>query len=357
MQPAGSGLLLQATGTPQVAGSASILNNPAAKISTPASPGKGVYWVGADGNVYLKGAGGNGASVTNLGLSGNVKQSQLGGAYEINDPNPPKSPTAALTSSSSGTGYTDETSDIASNQAGLNALGAGLTTENNSINSKIGGIDALYAGDLGTAKNNYTTESQANTDDLQSNKEVALQNAVQGRQGLYGTLASLGALNGTGLVLANNAVAKGANEDLATAANNFSTNKDSLDTAYNTYTTEEQNAKKQADDAAATDLTQAKNSSLRTQQQYLSAIANDYTKEGNTAQAKNYFAQANALFDPINQTNVPATSDFGYTGSTWNTPSLNQITSKANNTSVLPTQGSGVFNVPGLVAVNKKQGS
>jgi hypothetical protein len=323
------------------------------------SGAKGVYWVGQDGNAYVKAGGVNG--VLNVGnpntLSAESKYYNYSGLNQIADPNAPagtnQNPPAS--GGGSGTSYTDETNDIGSNQAGLDALGRGLTANQNAINTKIAGIDQLYSGDLGAAKTNYGTESQANSDDLQSNKEVAMQNAVQGRQGLYGTLAGLGALNGTGLVLANNAVAKGANEDLATAANNFSTNKSSLDTAYNTYVTDENNAKKAADDAAGIDLTQAKNSNLRTQQQYLSAIANDYVKEGNTAQAKNYFGQANSLFGPINDTNLSPTNDFGYTGATWNTPSLNQITSKANNTSVLPTKGTGAFNVPGLVAVNRKQ--
>jgi hypothetical protein len=336
---------------------------PAATKAAPAaapSGGNGVYWVGADGNVYLKGPGGNGASVSNLGLSGNVKQSQLGNAWQIGDPNAPKTPAPAQTGSttggSTGTQYADKSGDIGVQQAGLGSVDATSNAGIDAVNKALGTIVGQYEGDLGTAKTEYGSNSNSNESDLQANKQRSLESAVQGRQGLYGTLASLGALNGTGLTLANNAVQKGANEDLTTAADTYATNQRGLDTSYNTYTTNEQRAEQKAKDAGANDVEQVQNDAAKSRQAYLTNLANDYTAEGNTEQAKTYAAQAAALFPQIAATNVP-TIDLGYTGSAYTAPTLSQYVGQANNTTVktTPPTGGGVLNIPGLFALNKKQ--
>lgn len=338
-----------------------ILQPSVAPTSTPktaAPTASGNYWLGQDGNYYTKIAGQTG--VQNVGKSYTAPK----GVTQISDPdpggvNPNVSNTGAGVASTAAPAYQDKSNDITLQNAGLGAVDATQQAAIDKINAARDTVVGQYEGDLGTAKTEYGANSDANENDLQSNKQTSLENAVQGRQGLYSTLASLGALNGTGLDLANNAVQKGANTDLTTAADTYATNQRGLDTSYNTYTTNEQRAEQKAKDAATNDITQAQNDAAKSRQAYLTNLANDYQAEGNTTQAKNFAAQAAALFPSIAGTNVP-TIDLGYTGAAYTAPTLGQYVGKANNTTVNTTPapaGSGVLSIPGLIATNKRQTS
>ena len=344
-----------AAGNLQNTAGASILNNPAASISVPAA-NNGVYWKGADGNVYVKGSGGTNAAGAYDGNTDKYWSSR--GFSQISDPNPPKSAgnAPAQTGSGSGSNYQDKSNDITLQNAGLGSVDATKQSAIDKVNSALNTIVGQYEGDLTTAGTEYGSNSDANQTDLQGNKQTALEHAVTGRQGLYSTLASLGALNGTGLTLANNAVAKGANEDLTTASDTYATNQRGLDTSYNTYTTNEKRAEQKAKDAGANDITQAENDAAKSRQAYLTNIANDYQAEGKIPEAKSFAAQAAALFPQIASTNVP-TIDLGYTGGAYSAPTLSQYVGKANNTTVqtTPPAGGSILQIPGLVALNKKQ--
>lgn len=353
MQPAAGLSALQPTGAVQTAAGANVLNNPAASISTP-SKSNGVYWVGADGNVYVKGSQG-----TNAAGKADANTASYWGSRGFNgiaDPNPPQTNNTAPAQNGSGaaSNYQNKAADIAVQEGGLGSVQATQDAGTAAVNKALSTITGQYEGDLGTAKTEYGADSNSNQTDLQSNKQTSLENAVQGRQGLYSTLASLGALNGTGLELANNAVQKGANTDLTTAADTYATNQRGLDTGYNTYTTNEQRLEQKAKDAAANDIQQVQHDALASKQTYLKNLADDYTAEGNTGQAKTYADQVAALFPQLASTNVP-TIDLGYTGAAYTAPTLSQYVGQANNTTVqtTPSKG-GTLAIPGLVAVNKK---
>lgn len=336
---------------------------PTAPPPTPAGTTNSVYWTGQDGNTYVKGP--NGVQNYGKATSTNPRgaETALGSiqANQIPDPNPggvnPNSTNTAAGGTGSGTTYQDKTNDLTLQNAGLGAVGATRDAGLAKINEALGTITGQYEGDLGTAKTAYGANSDSNQTDLQSNKETALQNAVQGRRGLYGTLASLGALNGTGLELANNAVEKGANTDLTTAADNFATNQRALDTSYNTYTANELRGEEKAKTAAANDTEQVKNDAYKSEQTYLNNIANDYQAEGKTGEAAPYVARAAALFPQIAGTNIP-TVDLGYTGGAYSAPTLSSYVGKANNTTVKTTPATATGSnlaIPGLIALNKRQ--
>lgn len=336
---------------------------------------QGVVWVGADGNTYVKAAGVKG--VVNAGspalFNQEAKYYGYSGLKQIADPNPPANSgantgyTGGYGSANTGGGggggggttsnYQDKSQDIGMQTAGLGSVDATQQSGIDNINKALSTIMGEYDADANNAKTSYTNESNANQGDLQSNKQTALEDAVQGRRGLFSTLASLGALSGTGLDLANRAVQKGANQDLTTAADTFATNQNALDSGYGSFQTQDKTRRTQAQSAAANDIEQVKNDAARTRQQYLTAIANDYQDEGNTAAAKNYAAQAASLFPTIASTNVP-TIDIGYSGSAYTAPTLQHYVGQANNTTVQNSPSAApsnsLFNIPGLLAFNKK---
>lgn len=286
------------------------------------------------------------------------------GTLTLQGENTPKS-TASSTSStatsggggsSSGTNYQDKSNDIAMQEAGLGSAGATENAGTSAVDKALASIMGEYNTDAANAGKEYGSESTSNETDLQGNKETALQNAVQGRQGLYGTLASLGALSGTGLDLANHAVQQGANEDLTTAADTYAKNQNALDSGYNAFKNQDATRRQQAKSAAANDKEQVQNDYYKSMQSYLTNLANDYQDEGNTATSKSFQSRAARLFPSIAKTNVP-TIDLGYSGSAYTAPTLDSYVGAANNTTVksTPASGTGVFSVPGLVATNQKK--
>lgn len=321
---------------------------------------QGVYWTGADNNIYTREAGQNG--VKNIGPNGVAAIPK--GLKGISDPNPP----AQQTISNNNTGntpaapaspvYSDKSNSISVNQAGLASAGATRDTAVNKVQDQLNTIMGLYNTDASNANTEYTNEGNANQNDLQSNKEAALQTAVHGRQGLYGTLASLGALSGTGLQLANEAVQTGANQDLTRAADTYATNQNALDSAYNHFKNQDAARRLQASTNAANNEEQAQNDYYKNQQTYLKNIGDDYQAEGKTAQAKGYYDRLAALFPQIAATNVPA-MDIGYSGSAYTAPTLASYLGQANNTVVQSTPGvaanNAAFSIPGLLAANRKQ--
>lgn len=256
--------------------------------------------------------------------------------------------------------YQDKSNDITLQNAGLGAVDQQQQTGLNSVDSNYNSVMGLYGADETNAANSYGKESDANQGDLQGNKQTAMQNAVQGRQGLFGTLASLGALNGDGINLANNAVAAGANTDLTNAADTFATNQNGLDSGYNAFKAQDQQRKSAADQAKANDEMRVKADADKSRQGYLTALSNDYQAEGNSAQGQSYAQQAAALMPSIANENVP-TVDLGYSGSAFTAPTLSSYVGKANNTTVQSTPaaagGNNPLSVPGLVAAAKKQGA
>lgn len=337
-------------------------------LPTAAAPGStSVYWVGQDGNVYMNAAGTSGGvqnmgKAINVGANGFDSVGASAQATQIADPNAPAptntAPTQNPNGGSSGTQYQDKSNEIGLLQSGLGSVDATANTGIGKINEALNKITGQYEGDLTKAADSYGSNSDSNQTDLQGNKQATFQHAVQGRQGLYSTLGSLGALNGTGVNLANKAVQDNANADLTTAADTFATNQRGLDTSYNTYTDSTKKAEQKAKDAGANNIQQVQNDAAKSKLDYLTKLATDYQLEGNTGQAKTYTDQASALFPSIAATSVP-TIDMGYTGGAYSAPTLSQYVGKANNTTVkstAPTPGS-LLNIPGLVAMNKKQGA
>jgi hypothetical protein len=326
-----------------------------------------IYWKGSDGNIYLKGAGGNGAAVTNLGKA-STPDLILNGAQEIADPNAPAPAQGGGASNtpvhgpSNPTGYTapvkpDKSNDIALNQAGLGAVDGQTSAGIAAIDKALGTLNGQYDAETGANTKTYQTNTDTNQGNLQKNKQSAFVNAAQGRQGLFGTLSALGALNGSGIDLANNAVKHGVDEDLSGAADNFATNQAGLDTGLETYKREDKarrdNATLQGDNAK----TNVQNDAARSKQNFFKNIANDYDTEGNAGGAKEYSDKAAALYPQVAATNVP-NANLGYTAAAFNAPSLASYIAGAGGTQVntAPTNPNGPAGVlPGLTAANDRK--
>lgn len=202
----------------------------------PTSLKGGDYWVGSDGNVYVKSAGvtgANGAAADNLGSSNPALLTDLKsyGASSIPNPVAP-----------AGTG---------GNTGGGNSTSGGGTLSQsvidavmNSIANDVAQNNGNYSTALATNQANqangdaqYGTDVVNNTEGRAQSIQQAEQSGAQGLQGLDAVLASLGALNGTGSILAGRAVADTTNGDIGNANQTFQTNGQAITNAKGAYDT------------------------------------------------------------------------------------------------------------------------
>lgn len=312
----------------------------------------GVYWVGANGKTYINVA----------GIAGGPQEwhapllsPQQMGLQQIADPNPPAQPPPANPTGGGGGGSAapakpDRTNDINLQNAGLAAVDeqerTGLSRVDQTLSSLIGN---RYDPETQAAEKNYTEQSDNNTNNYQKNKQTALVNAAQGRQGLFGTLASLGALSGSGIDLANRAVQKGANDDLSGAADNYETNAGQLTTAIDTFRREDKARRAEANTSAENARLNVRNEANKARLQFLGNLANDYADMGNEAQAKEFTARASQLYPSLAKTAVP-NANISYSGAAFTPGTLADYLAGQDSTvvSAAPTQPGQT--IPGLFA-------
>lgn len=322
-----------------------------------------IFWTGTDGNIYLKGAGGNGAAVTNLGPAAQAKpwDLTLNGAQEIADPNPggvnnqPSGGGGTPAPAGGGGGGTavkrvDKTNDINLNLAGLNAVDQQTESGLASIDKVLATLKGQYAEEAAANEKSYTDNSNTNQGNLQKNKQSAMVNGAQGRRGLFSTLSSLGALNGSGIDLANNAVKRGVEVDLSGAADNYATNQGALDTSIGTFRREDKNRNENADLTAENARTNVRNDAARSKQNFYKNIANDYDEMGNAAESGRYSGMAASLYPAVAASNVP-NANLGYSSAAFTAPTLESYLAGQGGTQVTatPTQaGAGPMGLPGL---------
>lgn len=332
-----------------------------------------VYWVGANGNIYLKSSAGvqslGSAQGTGALVAAPGSTMKLGGttATRIADPNPPRQTNTGntYTAPSGGGGGSvaaapvlpDKSNDIALQLAGLSAVDQQFNTGISTIDRSLGNIIGGYDAEATANTTDYQRSVDQNQNNLQKNRQTALVNAAQGRAGLTGTLASLGALNGSGLVLRDRAVQKGANDDLAGADNTFGTNQSALDTSINTFKRQDEQRRKDANVAAQNAKLTVENNAAQNRLQAYKELANDYSEMGNGGEAARYTALASQLFPTLARTsvpNIPLTAQ----AAAYTPASLASYIAGTNPTTVAVAPAAGVGQTPGLVATSalrKKQ--
>jgi hypothetical protein len=254
--------------------------------------------------------------------------------------------------------YQDKSNDIALQNAGLGTVDTQTTAGLKAIEDALAHLTGQYDTETTANEGLYGKQSDDNQNSLQRNKQTAMVNAAQGRKGLFGELSSLGALNGSGIELANHAVQNGANEDLAGAGDTYASNQSELDTAIGKYREQDKERRDNAATAATNAKTNAKGAGAKSKQQFYSNLANDYAAEGNSGEAKRYTDLASSLFPDIAQANIPD-SNIAYTGAAFTPGSLSNYLVGGNSTQVSATPatggGNGPGGLPGLVAGNNKR--
>lgn len=297
-----------------------------------------------------------GLALNSAGLQGNISQPKTyqsifpgetkAAAKAPANPNATVAPAAPV--------LPDRSNDIRANEAALSAADtqrtSGLATIQDTLNKLIG----RYADEAKTNQANYGESTDTNKNNLQRNTQTALLNAAEGRRGLFGILASLGALSGSGINLANEAVQKGANADITGANDTFSENRGALDTSINAFNAADKRRREDAATAAETSRTDLENQVLQNKQKAYSQLADDYSQEGKAADAKRYADLVASLFPDIARTSVPP-AQIAYSGASYTPASLAKYVGGDTGTQVQTTPASGANPLPGLLALTPLQ--
>lgn len=193
-------------------------------------------------------------------------------------------------------------------QKAIDSLADEFSVGNQNIEDDATSLLSKYDKEKNQTETDYNENTTTNNLNLQKNKQNALVAAAQGRRGLRGTLSSLGALSGTGEVLADRAVQKGANDDLAGAADTFAGNAQTLDKAKSNFDSEDEDRRKELETEKANNRTALEGSIASKKQTLFQKMAELFADEDNNAGAAEFLGKAGDLNPEIaKKTRVLAT--------------------------------------------------
>lgn len=276
------------------------------------------YWIGQDGNIWLADQHGT----RNMGVaSADVTRPDETGFYDpwadagetpirfeasrIADPmvgNVLGSGTSAPRGgggSASAPQYKDTTALRNATQAGLSALD---TAQNNRLSAEdiaYNNLMSRYDTEKSTERGKYTDQVTGNEKALSTGNQAAMLAAAQGGRGLRATLAAMGALGGTGAVLADRAIMDSANKDLGGATENFETNAKTLQTAWGDFEKLDEDRRQEAGNIRNTNRQAVEADILTNRQKLLQDMASYWEQAGNQGEYGNYMGQATALTPEI----------------------------------------------------------
>ena len=162
-------------------------------------------------------------------------------------------------------------------------------TTNDTYNQAVRSYDDTFALDRQARDKSQIQNEQANTDA----RQAAMVQAAAGGRGLRSVLASMGALGGTGLDLANQAVSREANIDIGNADKNFQTNAGNITDSWARAEDEDRRRRAEATTIRDNSLTNNAADVAASRQSMYNQLAGMYDR--GSAEANSYLAKASAL--------------------------------------------------------------
>lgn len=332
----------------------------------------GVYWLGSNGNIYVKSSSG----VSSLGTGGTaLSKAKSLGYTSISDPNAPKTgmttwgtgvgtvdPNAMVIrdglvtyngtgGGTSGGGYTSSggggyaapapvgptAEQVNPLLQSLQSLGEIESNKNAQTEAEYGraiaGYDASDAIDLKNYQENVTGNEKAYT----ANNQAALLNAANASTGLRGVLSSMKALGGSGVNVVKRLVGLAANQDTGESRKNFDANASTINTGW---ASAEQQQRQRREDAKATrenNIQNNKASVLTSRQQIQQDLAKLYGPD--SAEGKRYAAEAGALAAPIAATTRASVAPYAAASSAYSPAALQTYLAGTQNLNVSTSGG------------------
>lgn len=329
-----------------------------------------VYWIGQDGNIWYKDSGGT----RNMGPAGSNAGNPAPDAGGFYDPWADASETAirfdaqqiadpmvARETSYSGAGSgtpakSVNTAAVGATQAAIDSLGTEQNTGYTNIDDSYLSVLGKYDRERVKAEGDYGEQTVTNTKNLTKNKQNALVAAAQGRRGLRGTLAALGALSGTGSELADRAVTQGANEDIGEAADAYAGNAQNLDKAIGNFRDEDKDRVSEAQTQRTNQRTALEGSVAAKRQQFYQKMAELFSEGGNTGEASTWLNRAGELNNEIASKTRVAATPFAERAAAFTPGDLEQYLAGAGDMTVSAETGAkSPVGTPSILAGRKRK--
>lgn len=184
-------------------------------------------------------------------------------------------------------------------QKAIDSLGTELNIGYGNIDAEANSVRSRYDREAQMNEDDYNTQTVNNNQSLLKNKQNELQAAAQGARGLRSTLASIGALGGTGLTLANRAVTNAANQGLGEATETAAGNARTLDTAIGKFRDEDKIRRDELDTQARNQKTALEGRVESKRQGYFQKMAELFSEIGDTGNATSFLNRAGDLNNTI----------------------------------------------------------
>lgn len=310
------------------------------------------WWVGNDGNIW---ANIGGVGVRNLGTynaaQGNnptimsyadtgMPSDYLDGSKRIANP-------SGGGEAGAGNGVTAlappakrvNTAAVGATQQAIDSLGTEQAVGNQNIDSSFNSLIDKYNVDKNRNEKDYSENVVTNNQNLEKNTQNAYVSAAQGRRGLRGTLAAIGALSGDGSFLADRAVTEEANRDIGGARDTATTNDAALGKAIGRYREEDDSRRKEAETSKTNQRTNLEGQILSKRQGFLQKMAELYAEGGNDGRAAELLGEAGGLNQGIAQRTAVAATPFTERGATFAPGTLESYLAGANDMTVQVADG------------------
>lgn len=317
-----------------------------------------VYWIGQDGNIWIKDSGGTrnagpaGATVTRPDANGfydpwadPTETPVRFNATQIADPmvkqaagTAPQAPGApAKVFNQAGADNTQRTIDQI---PGL--LQSALEAEGNTYTNTVGGFNAAE----GTQRDIYGKSTTTNQQNYDANFMDSIRAGIKGLGGLMQLLRGTGAAGGTAEDLARDTVGGVTSNDIRTGADTQKENQGQLDSSLSTFLTDLQTKRKQAEDTKVNNERAIRRDSNTQLQDLFGKMAGFYGDVGNTGASNDWMNRAGALTPDIAANSRTQVSPYDTTPVVVHAPNLTAFappTEPSVTTSTPGQVGSGIF--------------
>ena len=305
----------------------------------------GVFWIGTDGNTYMKGDGFNGGAVTKW--SAPLQSPQNLGFTQIDDPvNPPVSRAPAgggggAATPALNTGAVQNTQLAIDQLPGL--LQAALQAEGQRYNNTVNDFNAQE----GQQRQTYDTSTTTNQQNYDQAYMDSIRAGTKGLGGLFNILRGTGAAGSTVEGDVRDIVGGVTANDIRTGADTQKENQTSLDSSLGAFLTDLTRKRRVNEDTKVNNERAITRDNQTQMQDLFSKMAGFYGDAGQTAQRDSFMSRAGALTPGIAQNSRAALSAYDTTPVAVQAPQITAFAAPSQpDVAVAPDAGqvgSGIF--------------
>lgn len=319
-----------------------------------------VYWIGQDGNIWLKDEGGTrnvgpaGATVTRPDATGfydpwaDTKWGETPIRYEATQIADPMVQQSAPVASGGGTGKVLNRAAVDNTQRTIDQipglLEAALAAERQRYQNTVGEFNSQETGQRDT----YGKSTVTNQQNYDANFMDAIRAGIKGVGGLLSLLRGTGAAGGTAEDMARETVGGVTANDIRTGADTQKENQVALDSSLSSFLTELQRKRRANEDTLVNNERAVRRDSNTQLQDLFGKMAGYYGEAGNTAAANDWMGRAGALTPDIAANSRTQVSAYDTTPVAVKAPELTAFAAPTQpNVITAPNGqvGSGIFTI------------